>query len=54
MAGFGIQDAAQVAAVTAMAEAAIVGSALVSAIASAGAADAGKAVRELVEKLRGR
>ena len=54
MAGFGIQDAAQVAAVTSMAEAAIVGSALVSAIASAGAANAGKAVRELVEKLRGR
>lgn len=53
MAGFGIQDAAQVAAVTAMADAAIVGSALVRAIADAGAEEAGDAVRKLVEKLRG-
>lgn len=53
MAGFGIQDAAQVEAVTAMADAAIVGSALVRAIRDAGAEGAGDAVQKLVEKLRG-
>jgi tryptophan synthase alpha chain len=54
MAGFGIQDAAQVAAVTAMADAAIVGSSLVRAIAESGAEGAGDAVRRLVETLRGK
>lgn len=53
MAGFGIQDASQVAAVTAMADAAIVGSVLVRTIAEAGTAGAGQAVRKMVEKLRG-
>ncbi|MCK5735362.1 MAG: tryptophan synthase subunit alpha, partial [Spirochaetaceae bacterium] len=53
MAGFGIQDAAQVSAVVEMADAAIVGSALVRAIrdASAVGKDAGGAVRAMVEKL---
>lgn len=53
MAGFGIQDAAQVEAVTAMADAAIVGSALVRAIRDADSGTEGETVRKLVEKLRG-
>ena len=53
MAGFGIQDAEQVKAVTALADAAIVGSALVKAIGGAGSAGAGGAARALLEKLRG-
>ncbi len=52
MAGFGIQDSAQVAAVVEMADAAIVGSALVRAIGE-GAEDAGEVVRKMVEKLLG-
>jgi tryptophan synthase alpha chain len=59
MAGFGIQDASQVAAVVEMADAAIVGSALVKAIAGVsdaggGAPEAGDAVREMVVRLRGK
>ena len=53
MAGFGIQDAAQVEAVVKMADAAIVGSALVTAIATAGVPGAGDAARSMVEMLRG-
>ncbi len=59
MAGFGIQDAAQVSAVVEMADAAIVGSALVRAIDEAwteGGGDSavvGEVVRVVVEKLRG-
>ncbi|MCK5249736.1 MAG: tryptophan synthase subunit alpha [Spirochaetaceae bacterium] len=53
MAGFGIQDAAQVEAVVKMADAAIVGSALVTAIIAAGVPGAGDAARSMVEMLRG-
>ncbi len=59
MAGFGIQDAAQVAAVVEMADAAIVGSALVKAIGEAwteGGGDSaviGDVVRVMVQKLQG-
>jgi tryptophan synthase alpha chain len=53
MAGFGIQDAEQVKAVTALADAAIVGSALVKAIGRAGSAGSGGAARALLEMLRG-
>ncbi len=59
MAGFGIQDAAQVAAVVEMADAAIVGSALVRAIGEAwteGGGDSaviGDVVRVMVQKLQG-
>jgi len=55
MAGFGIQDAAQVSVVVKMADAAIVGSALVRAIGEAEAAgeNPGAAVQKMVERLRG-
>ena len=53
MAGFGIQQPDQVAAVVKMADAAIVGSALVKAIAAAGPERTGEAARELLETLKG-
>ena len=53
MAGFGIQQPEQVKAVVKMADAAIVGSALVKAIGGAGVSGAGDAARKLLEKLRG-
>lgn len=53
MAGFGIQKAEQVQVLVTMADAAIVGSALVRAIGAAGPEGAGAAARELVEELRG-
>ena len=53
MAGFGIQTPEQVAAVVEMTDAAVVGSALVRAIASAKNGGAGEAVRALTVKLRG-
>ena len=53
MAGFGIQKAEQVASLVTMADAAIVGSALVRAIGEAGPERAGDAARRLVEELRG-
>jgi tryptophan synthase alpha chain len=52
MAGFGIQQPDQVAAVVKMADAAIVGSALVTVISAAGPEGAGEAARGLVETLR--
>lgn len=53
MAGFGIQRSEQVAAVTAIADAAIVGSALVKAIEETGSAEPGETARALVGKLKG-
>ena len=53
MAGFGIQKAVQVEALVKMADAAIVGSALVKVIATAGPEGAGEAARKLVQELRG-
>jgi len=53
MAGFGIQRSEQAAAVTAIADAAIVGSALVKAIDESGPVGPGETARELVGKLKG-
>jgi tryptophan synthase alpha chain len=53
MAGFGIQSPEQVRTVAALADAAIVGSALVRAVAQGGTAGAGEAARNLLLRLRG-
>jgi tryptophan synthase alpha chain len=53
MAGFGIQDAAQVRAVTDRADAAVIGSALVRTVAAADSGDFEGAVRRKLESLRG-